>query len=120
MWSEAFSSICRRHPEVVAAFESPHGRLALLLRDPLVPQREATVQWCNAIALGMRNVTTSLRGAGLTADVTVLQWCSLPQVAHVVAHWDCIYEGDERRYAELIASISACPPSAAHAAHIDY
>ena len=120
MWSEAFSSICRRHPEVVAAFESPHGRLALLLRDPLVPDPEEAVQWCNAIALGGRTVATSLRDAGLTVDVTVLQWCSLPQVADVVAHWDCIYEGDERRYAELVASIAAHSPSDADAVHIDY
>jgi hypothetical protein len=107
MWTETYSSVCRQHQDVVAAFESPHGRVALLLCQSLVPDPEATVQWCNAIARGARSVTTSLRAAGLTEDVTILQWCSFPQIAHVVAHWDCTYEGDERRHAQIVASIAA-------------
>jgi hypothetical protein len=105
MWSETFSAVCRRHPQVVAAFESPHGRLALLLRQTLVPKPEETARWCSAIALGARTVRTSLRAAGLTEEVAILQSYSLPQIAHVLAHWDCTYEGDERRYAELVGSI---------------
>jgi hypothetical protein len=115
MWSETYSSVCRRHQDVVAAFESPQGRLALLLRHTLVPDREETAQWCNAIALGVRTVTTSLRAAGLKEDVTILQWCSLPQIAHVVTHWNCTYEGDELRYAEILAGIAATPSNDGHA-----
>jgi hypothetical protein len=106
MWSETYSAVCRRHSQVVAAFESPQGRLALLLRETLVPRPEETAQWCSAIALGARTVRTSLRAAGVTEEVAILQWCSLPQIAHVLAHWDCTYEGDELRYAQLIGSIA--------------
>ena len=32
MWSPAHDAVCRRHPELVAAYESPQGNVALLLQ----------------------------------------------------------------------------------------
>jgi hypothetical protein len=111
MWSEACSSVCRRHPSVVAAFESPRGRLALLLRHTLTPTLEATARWRNETSIGARTVTADLRAVGLTGDVIILQWCSLRLIADVVAHWDCTYEGDERRRAQLIETVTTRSPS---------
>ena len=106
MWSEACSSVCRRHPAVVAAFESPHGRIALLLRQTLTPTPEAIACWSKETSTDAWTVTAKLRAAGLASDVIVLQWCSLHLIADVVARWDCTYEGDERRYAQLLDTVA--------------
>ena len=106
MWSEACSSVCRRHPSVIAAFESPHGRIALLLRHTLTPTREATACWCKETSIGAWTVIANLRAAGLTSDVIILQWCSRHLIADVMAHWDCMYEGDERRCAQLLETVA--------------
>jgi hypothetical protein len=99
---------------VVAAFESPRGRVALLLRQTLTPTLEARARWCKQTAIGAWTVTANLRAVGLTSDVIILQWCSLRLIGDVVAHWDCTYEGDERRYAQLVETVAprigALPP----------
>jgi len=106
MWSEACSSVCQRDPSVIAAFESPHGRVALLLRQTLTPTSEAMACWRKETSVGAWTVTANLRAAGLTSDVIILQWCSSRLIADVVAHWDCTYEGDERRYAQLVETVA--------------
>jgi hypothetical protein len=107
MWDEACTAVCRRHDDVVAVFESPVGRLALLLRQPLVPAPDERADWLTETQRSARAVTASLRAAGRRGEITVLQWQSLRQVAHIMADWDCSYEGDEIRHAELVASICA-------------
>ena len=37
IWEDRYIEVCRRHPDLVAVYESPRGRLALLLRQTLVP-----------------------------------------------------------------------------------
>src|SRR5262249_23750435 len=96
---------------VVAAFESPHGRVALLLRQTLTPAPEATACWCRETSMGAWTVTANLRAAGLTSDVIILQWCPLHLIADVVAHSDCMYEVDEQRYAKLVESAAQRGPS---------
>ena len=32
IWEDRFTEVCRRHHDLVAVYESPRGRLALLLR----------------------------------------------------------------------------------------
>jgi hypothetical protein len=105
VWNEAYSSVCQRHSSVVAAFESPHGRIALLLSQTLTPTPEEMARWCEETAMRARTITSNLRAGGLRSDVTILQWCSQRRIADVVAHWDCTYEGDERRYAQLVESV---------------
>lgn len=107
MWTDTYSAVCRRHPEVVAAFESPRGRIALLLRPTLTPTPQEMARCRKATTIGARTVTERLRAVGLTSEVTILQWCSPRRIADIVAHWDCTYEGDEQRYAQLIASLGA-------------
>ena len=107
MWDEACTEVCRRHDDVVAVFESPVGRLALLLRQPLVPTPDERADWLTATQRSARAVMASLRAVGRCDEITVLQWQSLRQVAHIMADWDCSYEGDEIRHAQLVASICA-------------
>jgi hypothetical protein len=57
---EAYTSVCRRHPDVVAAFESPHGRVALLLRQTLTPPSEERSRWLVETRRAAHEVTTSL------------------------------------------------------------
>jgi hypothetical protein len=95
MWDEAYTSVCRRHPDVVAAFESPHGRVALLLRQTLTPPSEERSRWLVETRRAAREVTTSLRDAGLRHDVTILQWRPLPRATQIMVRWDCCYEGEQ-------------------------
>ena len=86
-------------------FESPLGRLALLLRQPLVPTPEERADWLTATQRSARVVTACLRAVGRCDEITILQWQPLRQVAHIMADWDCCYEGDEIRHAQLVAGI---------------
>src|SRR5262249_61218238 len=52
-------------------------------------------------------VGASLRGMGRHDEITILQGQPLRQVAHTMADWDCCYEGDEIRHAQLVAGICA-------------
>lgn len=110
MWTEAYAAVCRQQPDVIAVFESPHGRLALLLRQSLVPLPEERACWFDATRRAARSVTRSLRSAGLVDDVTILQWRPLRQIAHIMKCWDCCFEGDSVRYAELADIVSTRPP----------
>ena len=105
MWDEAYTSVCRRHPDVVAAFESPRGRVALLLRQTLTPPSQERSRWLAETRRAARDVTASLRAAGLSHEVTILQWLPLPRAAQIMARWDCCYEGDEARHANLVDGI---------------
>ena len=107
MWDEVCTAVCRRHDDVVAVFESPLGRLALLLRQPLVPAPDERADWLTATQRSARAVTASLRAVGRRDAITVLQWQPLRQVVHIMADWDCSYEGDEIRHAQIVASICA-------------
>ena len=107
MWDETYTSVCRHHPDVIAAFESPYGRLALLLRQTLIPLLEDRARWLDDTRRVARAVVANLRSAGLVDDVTILQWQPLRQVAHVMRRWDCCYESDTAGDAELGDDASA-------------
>jgi hypothetical protein len=107
MWDEACTAVCRRHADVVAVFESPLGRLALLLRQPLVPAPDERADWLTATQRSARDVTASLRTVGRSDEIVILQWQPLRRVVRIMADWDCSYEGDEIRHAQLVASICA-------------
>src|SRR2546430_13165973 len=49
----------------------------------------------------------SLRAAGVTQDVTVLQWRPLPDVATILEGWRCRYLGDSERYVQLADIVGA-------------
>jgi len=107
MWSRDLALACRRHPDLVAAYQAPDGRLALLLRQTLLPLVEERGHWLNDTRRVARAAVTSLRAAGQAQDVTVLQWRRLEEVAHILACWTCRYLGDPVRYAQLADIVTA-------------
>lgn len=94
MWAEAFARVCRRHPDLIAVYESRHGTLALLLRHSSVPLSEKRGQWFSATRRAARAVIGSLRAAGLEDEVVVLQWSPPAEAAHIVRTWACRYDAD--------------------------
>jgi len=101
------ASVCCRHPDLVAVYEAPDGRLALLLRQTLVPLGEERGRWFNDTRRAAHAAVASLRAAGVTQDVTVLQWRPLPDVATILEGWRCRYLGDSERYVQLADIVGA-------------
>lgn len=96
-WHDGYTEVCRKHPELVAAFESSRGRLALLLRDTLVPIDAEAEDWARSTRSAAGRVIRDLRAAGVTAPIVLLQHRSLKETAHVLASWTCRYDGDPAR-----------------------
>ncbi len=90
-----------RHPDLVAIFQSRHGRVALLLRQTMVPLVEEHPEWLEETRRAARAVIAELRGAGLAGPCLVLQWRALGQVAEILHGWRCCYDADPVRRAEL-------------------
>src|SRR2546428_6986851 len=83
------ASVCCRHPDLVAVYEAPDGRLALLLRQTLVPLGEERGRWFNDTRRAAHAAVASLRAAGVTPDVTVLQWPRAPDRPRVLRGVRC-------------------------------
>jgi hypothetical protein len=86
---------------LVAIFQSRRGRIALLLRQTLVPLAEERSKWLEETRRSARAVITALRANGITGPWLVLQWRSLGQAAEVLRGWRCRYDADPVRRAEL-------------------
>ncbi len=99
--SAEVATVCRRHPDVVAAWEGPDGTLALLLQQTLLPLPEERGRWYHDTRRAARAVITDLRAHGVTDDVTVLQWRQLEDVAAVLVGWRRRYLGDVVRLTQL-------------------
>jgi hypothetical protein len=102
MWNEDYRSVCRRHPDLVAVYDSRHGSLALLLRQNLVPVARERARWVTEVRHAAAEITRELRGAGFDGEVVVLQWQPLRQVGRIFETWTCSYNGDTDRHAELL------------------
>jgi hypothetical protein len=64
IWEDRFTEVCRRHHDLVAVYESPRGRLALLLRQTLVPLGPEHFEWLAETRATARAVIADLRVAG--------------------------------------------------------
>jgi hypothetical protein len=107
MWVEAYEAIGRKHPDVVAIFESPHGKLAVLLRQSLVPPAHERHRWLRETRRAANALTADLRAAGATDGITVLQWRPVPHVGHILHRWTCRYDANPARRAELTDGVDA-------------
>lgn len=101
MWHDSYVSVCRAHPDLVAVYESPRAALALLLRHTMVPLPDEWRGWRAETRQAKSTITRSLRAAGCTAELIVLQWLSLRRIALILRHWACRYEGDPSRHGQL-------------------
>jgi len=89
-----------RYPaDVVALYAARDGRLAVLLRQTVVPLLEERDQWLIETERAACEVSAAL-GVPLGA-VVVLQWQPLADIVTVITGWQCVHELDPVRRREL-------------------
>jgi hypothetical protein len=103
MWLDRYSVECRECPDLVAVYEAPDRRIALLLRQTLVPLPEELTSLRRATRSAARMVTGKLRAAGFHGGFMVLQWQPLEIVTAIVRDWPCRYDADTARRGQLEA-----------------
>jgi hypothetical protein len=103
MWLDRYTTVCQECPDLVAIYQSPDGRLALLLRQTLVPLPEEFSSLRRATRSAARAATSKLRAAGFQGGFMVLQWQPLGSVAAAMKEWPCRYDADAARRAQLAA-----------------
>jgi hypothetical protein len=107
IWEDRFIEICRRHHDLVAVYESPRGRLALLLRQTLVPLAAEHFEWLAETRATARAVIADLRGVGFDGATVVLQWLPFGDVANIVSRWVRRWDGDQGRRTQLLAVVDS-------------
>lgn len=105
MWDERFAETCARHADLVAVFESAHGRLGLLLRQTLVPLDAERLDWLGETRAVARHIITDLRAVGFSGGAVVLQWLPVHDVARIVGRWVRRWDGDPVRRSQLLAVV---------------
>ena len=103
MWLDRYSAVCQECPDLVAVYEAPDGRIALLLRHTLVPLPEEFVSLRRTTRSAARAAADKLRAAGFRGGLMVLQWQPLGTAAAVMRDWPCRYEADAARRVQLAA-----------------
>jgi hypothetical protein len=105
MWDDRLLEVCRRHPDLVAVYESRHGRLGLLLRHTLAPLSVERVDWMAETRAMVRGIVADFRAARFTGGIVVLQWLPVEDVARIVGRWVRRWDGDPARRSQLIATV---------------
>ena len=103
MWLDRYAAVCRECNDLVAIYEAPDNRIALLFRHTLVPLPEEFSGLRRATRSAARAASSKLRSAGFHGGLMVLQWQPLGTVAGVVRDWPCRYDADPTRRAQLEA-----------------
>src|SRR5262249_29551612 len=103
MWLDCYDAVCRECNDLVAVYEAPDGRIALLFRHTLVPLPEEFASLRRATRSAARAASSKLRAAGFRGGFMVLQWQPLGAVAGVVREWPCRYVPDPTRRVQLEA-----------------
>jgi hypothetical protein len=103
MWLDRYSAVCRECPDLVAVYEGPDSRIALLLRQTLVPLPEEFASLRKTTRTAARTASSKLRAAGYHGGFMVLQWQPLETAAAVTRDWPCRYDADPARRAQLVA-----------------
>jgi hypothetical protein len=105
MWDDRFAETCARHADLVAVFESAHGRLGLLLRQTLVPLDAERLEWLAETRAVARHLIADLRGVGFSGGAVVLQWLPMHDVARIVGRWVRRWDGDPARRSQLLSVV---------------
>jgi len=103
MWLDRYADICRECLDLVAVYEAPDGRIALLLRHTLVPLPEEFATMRRMTRSAARAAADRLRQAGFRGGLLVLQWQPLGAAADIMRAWTCRYDADPVRRAQLTA-----------------
>src|SRR5262245_13763566 len=107
IWEDRCIEVCCRHHNLVAVYESPRGRLALLLRQTLVPLAAEHFEWLAETRATARAVIADLRGVGFDGATVVLQWLPFGDVANIVSRWVRRWDGDQTRRTQLLAVVDS-------------
>jgi hypothetical protein len=105
MWDDRLLEVCRRHPDVIAVYESAHGRLGILLRHTLMPLSVERVAWMAETRAAARAFIGELRAARFAGGTVVLQWLPVADVARIMARWVRRWDGDPARRSAITASV---------------
>src|SRR5258705_6931025 len=103
MWLDRYCAVCQECPALVAVYEAPDGRIALPLRQTLVPLPEEFASLRRTTRSAARMASSKLRAVGFHGGFMVLQWQPLDTAAAVMRDWPCRYEADAARRAQLAA-----------------
>jgi hypothetical protein len=103
MWLDRYSAVCRECPDLVAVYEAPDGRIALLLHQTLVPLPEEFSSLRRTTRSAARAAADKLRVAGFRGGFIILQTQPVGTAAAIMRDWPCRYEADAARRTQLIA-----------------
>lgn len=101
MWTEACESVVRGQPEVVAAYRSARGEVALLLAQTLLPLVEDRVSWLEETRRVAHPAIAGLRAVGVRDPISVVQWRSRHDATLILSDWALCYDGDPERREQL-------------------
>src|SRR5215510_12847230 len=101
MWLDRYSAVCPDCPDLVAVYEGPDGRIALLLRQSLVPLPEEFASLRRMTRNAARTASSKLRAAGFRGGFMVLQCHPLWSVARRLLHSLPTRRSSELRRAQL-------------------
>lgn len=89
-----YRSICQRHVDLLAVYESPTGELALLLDDTVLPPSSARHRgrWFEHTRSAGERITADLRRAGFRRRIRVVQLLPRVEAGGVLTHWACRYD----------------------------
>jgi hypothetical protein len=105
MWLDRYVASCRNCADLVAVYESPGGRVALLLRQTPVPLSEERAAWLADTRRAAHAIVEQLRAAGFPGGVLLVQWLPVGEMAEILATWSCRWVGDAARHAQLVAVV---------------
>lgn len=94
MQPQEYRDIGRRHPDLVALYESATGELALLLDDTLLPPASPANRgrWVAQIRSAVARIGADLEHAGRRGPIRVVQFLPWAVGADVVRRWRCRYD----------------------------
>lgn len=101
MWTDAHVELCRKHRDLVAVYHDGEGRIALLLRHTFLPLLEERGRWLADTRRVARAVINDFHAAGVIVPISVLQWRSPQDAAHILERWTRCYESDAERREQL-------------------
>ncbi len=103
MWLDRYSAVCQECPDLVAVYEAPDSRIALLLRQTLVPLPEEFSSLRRTTRSAARAAAGKLRAAGFRGGFIILQTQPVGTAADIMRDWPCRYEADAARRTQLVA-----------------
>jgi hypothetical protein len=90
----AYRSICERHVDLLAVYESPNGELALLLDDTVLPPSSPRHRgrWFEHTRSAGERIAAELRRAGIKRRIRVVQLLPRVEAGEILTRWSRRYD----------------------------